>query len=116
MTTVAIDQVRDALTARAGQLGFGQPRAERLADHFLDAELRGARGHGAERMRWLHGLEDVRPDASPRLLERREGLVRYDSGGLLGYLALAEALDAELARPPDGARLVVVANCFPTGR
>ena len=46
----------------------------------------------------------------------REGLARYDAGGSLGYTALAAALDAELADPPAGARLVVVADCFPTGR
>ncbi|MDX6533717.1 MAG: hypothetical protein QOF68_1461, partial [Gaiellales bacterium] len=116
MTRVAIDQLRQALSSRALELGFDKMRATRLADHFVDAEMRGATGHGAERMRWLHGFEDIRPAASPRLIERREGLARYDSGGLLGYLAFAEALDAELAEPPDGARLVVVGDCFPTGR
>lgn len=116
MTRVAIDQLRQALSSRALELGFDKMRATGLADHFVDAEMRGATGHGAERMRWLHGFEDIRPAASPRLIERREGLARYDSGGLLGYLAFAEALDAELAEPPDGARLVVVGDCFPTGR
>jgi LDH2 family malate/lactate/ureidoglycolate dehydrogenase len=116
VSRVAIDELRQALAARALELGFDNARAGRLAEHYVDAELRGARGHGAERMRWLHGFDDIRPVASPRLVERREGLARYDSDGLLGYLALAEALDAELADPPDGARLVVVGDCFPTGR
>src|SRR6476661_292907 len=78
--------------------------------------MRGARGHGAERMRWLHGLGDLQPQAVPLLRERSDGLARYDGDGTLGYLALAEALDAELADPPSGARLVVVSECFPTGR
>jgi hydroxycarboxylate dehydrogenase B len=116
VTRVAVEELRSALIARARALGFADDRAARLAAHYLDAELRGARGHGAERMRWLYGFDDVRPDASPRLLERREGLARYDGDGTLGYIALAEALDAELAEPPDGARLVVVGDCFPTGR
>ena len=116
MTTVAIDQLRDALTARAAELGFARPRAERLADHFLDAEMRGARGHGAERMRWLHGLGDLRPHAVPLMRERSDGLARYDGDGALGYLALAEVLADELADPPQGARLIAVADCFPTGR
>src|SRR3954447_21912041 len=115
MTTVAIDQVREALTARAGQLGFDRPRAERLADHFLDAEMRGARGHGAERMRWLHGLGDLRPHAAPLLRECSDGLARYDGDAALGYLALAEVLAGELADPPQGARLIAVGGCFPTG-
>jgi hydroxycarboxylate dehydrogenase B len=116
VTTVAIDQLRDALTARAAELGFARRRAERLADHFLDAEMRGARGHGAERMRWLHGLGDLRPHAVPLLRERSDGLARYDGDGALGYLALAEVLADELADPPQGARLIAVADCFPTGR
>jgi LDH2 family malate/lactate/ureidoglycolate dehydrogenase len=116
MSRVAIDQLRQALVDRARQLGLGEARASRLAEHFLDAELRGAHGHGAERMRWLHGFDDIRPTPSPRLVERSEGLARYDSAGLLGYLAFAEALDAELADPPTGARLIVVSDCFPTGR
>ena len=101
MTTVAIDQLRDALTAR-GRAARLRPtqRAERLADHFLDAEMRGARGHGAERMRWLHGLGDLRPQAAPRLRERSDGLARYDGDGALGYLALAEVLTDELGDPP----------------
>jgi LDH2 family malate/lactate/ureidoglycolate dehydrogenase len=116
VATVPIDQLREALEARGRELGFDNARAARLADHFLDAEMRGARGHGAERMRWLHAREATRADARPVLTERREGLARYDAAGTIGYLALAEALDAELADPPDGARLLVVSDCFPTGR
>jgi LDH2 family malate/lactate/ureidoglycolate dehydrogenase len=116
MATVPIDQLRAALEARGRELGFDDPRAARLADHFLDAEMRGARGHGVERMRWLHGREATSAGARPELTERHEGLARYHAAGTIGYLALAEALDAELADPPDGARLVVVADCFPTGR
>jgi LDH2 family malate/lactate/ureidoglycolate dehydrogenase len=116
MSRVDIDELRAALTGRASALGFDDERAARLADHFLDAELRGARGHGAERMRWLYGFDQLDPAARPRVEERSEGLVRYRANGTLGYLALAEALDAELADPPAGARLLVVADCFPTGR
>jgi len=116
MATVPIDQLRAALEARGRELGFDDPRAARLADHFLDAEMRGARGHGAERMRWLHGREAASAGARPELIDRHEGLARYHAAGTIGYLALAEALDAEMTEPPEGARLVVVADCFPTGR
>jgi LDH2 family malate/lactate/ureidoglycolate dehydrogenase len=113
---VPIDDVRAALLRRARGLGFDDPRAELLSDHFLDAEMRGASGHGVERMRWLHGFPALRPDARAVVVDRSDGLVRYDGGGALGYVALAEVLRAELADPPAGARLVVVADCFPTGR
>jgi len=116
VATVAIDRLRAALERRGRELGYDQARAGRLADHFLDAELRGARGHGAEHMRWLHGLAPPDPDARAALVDRQEGLARYDGAGALGYLALAEALDAELTDPPAGSRLVVVGDCFPTGR
>jgi LDH2 family malate/lactate/ureidoglycolate dehydrogenase len=116
MSRVPIDELRDALESQARALGFDPARSDRLADHFLDAELRGASGHGAERMRWLHGFADLQPAATATLTDRREGLARYHAGGALGYLALADALAAELADPPAGARLVVVSECFPTGR
>src|SRR6478735_8144887 len=96
----------------AGSLGFDQPAAALLADHFLDAELRGAATHGVGRMRWLAGFADLRPSAAPVLVERADGIARYDAAGSLGYLALAGALE----RPPEGARLVAVGGCFPTGR
>jgi LDH2 family malate/lactate/ureidoglycolate dehydrogenase len=116
MGRVAIDELRAALESQARTLGFDQARSRRLADHLLDAEMRGASGHGAERMRWLHGFADLRPEAVPRRHPGREGIARYDAAGTLGYLALAEVLERELADPPPGARLVVISHCFPTGR
>jgi LDH2 family malate/lactate/ureidoglycolate dehydrogenase len=116
MTDVPIDGLRAALHARAAALGFPDGSAALIADHFLDAELRGAPTHGAERMRWLAGFRDLKPDAHPRLVERSEGLARWDGNGAVGYVALAEALDREAENAPVGARLVVVGRCFPTGR
>lgn len=116
MSRVAIDELRAVLERRAAGLGFDRQRSTLLADHFLDAEMRGASGHGAERMRWLHGFADLQPEARPTLIERGDGLARWDANGALGYPALAEVLAAELAQPPSGARLVVVSGCFPTGR
>ena len=116
MSRVDIDQLRTALERRAAALGFDRGRSALLADHFLDAEMRGASGHGAERMRWLSGFSDLQPQARPRLVERREGLARWHANGTLGYPALAEVLEAELSQPPVGARVVSVSDCFPTGR
>jgi LDH2 family malate/lactate/ureidoglycolate dehydrogenase len=116
MTDVSIDALRSALHARAAALGFPDSSAALITDHFLDAELRGAPTHGAERMRWLAGFRDLQPHAHPRLVERREGLARWDGNGAVGYVALAEALDREVDDAPAGARLVVVGRCFPTGR
>jgi LDH2 family malate/lactate/ureidoglycolate dehydrogenase len=116
MAQIAIDELKQHMQARALALGLEPADAELLVDHFLDAELRGARGHGVERLRWLAGRGPSERGGGLRLVERQDGLARYDGHGALGYLALVRALDAELARPPTGARLVVVSHCFPTGR
>jgi LDH2 family malate/lactate/ureidoglycolate dehydrogenase len=108
--------LRDALMARAGALGFDPAAAAVVSDHFLDSELRGAATHGAERMRWLAGFSHPHPSARPHETGREEGLARWDGGGVVGYVALAEALDREMDSAPAGARLVVVERCFPTGR
>ncbi|HEU0193752.1 MAG TPA: Ldh family oxidoreductase [Gaiellales bacterium] len=116
MATVAIDRLEAAMLARAAGLGFGDADARELVDHFLGAELRGASGHGVERLRWISAFADLDPSAQPRLVERDGGIARWDAAGTLGYLALSRALAQELADPPAGARLVVVRHGFPTGR
>jgi LDH2 family malate/lactate/ureidoglycolate dehydrogenase len=113
---VSIAALREALLARAAGLGFEPSRAAIVCDHFLDAELRGAATHGAERMRWLAGFSHPDPNVRPRQTGRSEGLSRWDGAGAVGYAALAEALDRETDPAPTGARLVVVERCFPTGR
>jgi LDH2 family malate/lactate/ureidoglycolate dehydrogenase len=116
MATVAIDRLEAAMLARAQGLGFADADARELVDHFLGAELRGASGHGVERLRWISAFDDLQPAAQPLLVERDGGIARWDAAGALGYLALSRALEHELADPPAGARLVVVRHGFPTGR
>ena len=116
MPRVEIERLRAAMLARAAGFGLDDERAALLVDHMLDAELRGLASHGVQRVRWVSQTATFDPGARPRLVERRDGHARYDGGGCLGYLALAEVLDRELTEPPEGARLVVVSRCFPTGR
>jgi LDH2 family malate/lactate/ureidoglycolate dehydrogenase len=113
---VSIAALHEALRSRAGALGFEPGPAGVICDHLLDAELRGAATHGAERMRWLSGFSHPDPGARPRQIARSDGLARWDGDGVVGYVALAEALDREADAAPAGARLVVVERCFPTGR
>ena len=86
-----------------------------LADHFLDAERRGKRGHGLSRVDWLATLDWLDPAARPELVHSADGFERWDGRGALGYLTLAAICDSLLAQPPDHARVIVAANTFPTG-
>jgi LDH2 family malate/lactate/ureidoglycolate dehydrogenase len=103
----------DALP-RLRALGFAEREAQTLADHFLDAERRGKRGHGLARVAWLE-TQDVDPDARPERLLAEEGYERWDGRGALGYVTLAEICVAQIDSPPEHARVVLASNCFPTG-
>ena len=98
-----------------GRLGFRTEDARALAEHFLDAERRGRVGHGLTRVEWLATLPDLRPDARPERTIDEEGFQRWEGRGALGYLTLNAICAAQLERPPRHARVVVAADCFPTG-
>jgi (2R)-3-sulfolactate dehydrogenase (NADP+) len=100
---------------RLRALGFSEADARTLADHFLDAEHRGKRGHGLSRVPWLETLEDLDPTARPERVAAAPGFERWHGRGALGYLTLAAICDAQVAEPPDHARLIVAERCFPTG-
>jgi LDH2 family malate/lactate/ureidoglycolate dehydrogenase len=101
--------------AQLRALGFSPGDARTLADHFLDAERRGKRGHGLSRVDWLATLDGLDPSARPERLTAEPGYERWRGGRALGYLTLAAICDAQIADPPDHARLVVAEQCFPTG-
>jgi LDH2 family malate/lactate/ureidoglycolate dehydrogenase len=105
----------DEARARLRELGFSEDDAETLFRHFDDAERRGKVGHGYTRIDWLATLPGVDPAARPRLVRSEAGYERWDGNGALGYLTLAAVVRMQLADPPAAARVVVAANCFPTG-
>ena len=96
-------------------LGFTEPDADVLADHFLDAERRGKLGHGLARIDWLETLPGLDPAARPERTVSEPGFERWEGRGALGYLTLAAICDAQLAEPPTRARVIVAGDCFPTG-
>ncbi len=96
------------------ELGFAEADAAALADHFLEAERRGKRGHGFSRVEWL-ATQKVDPTARPERVVAEEGFERWDGRGAVGYLTLAAICDAQVASPPEHARVVVASHCFPTG-
>jgi len=97
-------------------LGFGEADARTLADHFVDAERRGKTGHGLSRVEWLATRPfELDPSARPRCVLDEPGYQRWDANGALGYLTLAAIVEAQVAAPPQHARLVVAQRTFPTG-
>jgi LDH2 family malate/lactate/ureidoglycolate dehydrogenase len=100
---------------RLRALGFAEADAVALADHFLDAERRGKKGHGLARIAWLEQRSDLNSAALPRRLAAGPCFERWTGAGALGYLTLAAVCDAQIADPPEHARLVAASDCFPTG-
>jgi len=100
---------------RLAALGFSDEDVETLAAHFLDAERRGLHGHGLSRIEWLETWERLPVDARQRRIAVEPGYELWDGEGGLGYLVLAAAVEAQLASPPERARLVVCTRTFPTG-
>ena len=100
---------------RLRALGFSEDDARTLAQHFVDAERRGKRGHGLSRVEWLATLDDLDPSARAERVVSEPGYERWHGRGALGYLTLAAICDAQIEDPPKHARLVVAERCFPTG-
>ncbi|HEY6963177.1 MAG TPA: Ldh family oxidoreductase [Gaiellaceae bacterium] len=105
----------DEARPRLAALGFRPEDVETLAAHFLDAEARGSLAHGLSRIAWLESWDAIDADARPRRVVQEPAYERWDGNGALGYLTLAAAVDAQLERPPERARLVVCERTFPTG-
>jgi (2R)-3-sulfolactate dehydrogenase (NADP+) len=105
------EEARDRLRA----LGFGEPDVETLFAHFADAERRGKLGHGFSRVEWLATLADLEPEARPAKTRSTPAFDRWEGRGALGYLTLAAICDDLTATPPEPARVVAAADCFPTG-
>ena len=75
----------------------------------------GKRGHGFSRVEWLATLPGLDPKARPERIEAVPGFERWHGRGAVGYLTLAAICVAQLAMPPERARVVVAEACFPTG-
>lgn len=100
---------------RLARLGFDEDDAAILAAHFRWAEEKGETGHGYSRIDWLETWKELPLDARPERVLSEVGYERWDGHGALGYLTLHAAVQAQLASPPEHARVVVCAHTFPTG-
>jgi LDH2 family malate/lactate/ureidoglycolate dehydrogenase len=86
-----------------------------LAEHFLEAEWSGRGGHGLARVAWLETWPELETGARPARVVAETGYERWDGNGALGYLVLHAIVEAQLAGPPETARVVVAGRTFPTG-
>jgi len=111
VSILAAVQVEERIRA----LGFSEEDSRTLADHFLDAERRGKRGHGLARVEWLETLTGLDPSAEPECVVAEACYERWEGRGALGYLTLAAICAGQLEDPPEAARLIVAHDCFPTG-
>ena len=100
---------------RLRALGFSDVDAAALWAQFDEAERRGKPSHGHGRIPWLEGLEGFDPSAQPRLVEDEPEFQRWLGNGAVGYVVLRRVAEAQLASPPEHARLVVCDRTFPTG-
>jgi LDH2 family malate/lactate/ureidoglycolate dehydrogenase len=100
---------------RLEALGFAAGDADTLAAHFAAAEAAGRPSHGFARIEWLESWPALDVSARPRRVASEPGYERWDGDGALGYLTLSAVVAAQLAAPPDRARLVVCSRTFPTG-
>lgn len=67
------------------------------------------------RIDWLATLAGLDPAAEPAQTVSEPGFQRWEGGGAVGYLVLGRIVGAQLADPPEHARVVVASDCFPTG-
>src|SRR5262245_8289543 len=106
----------DAL-CRLEARGLAPRDAAIVVEHLVQADAAGKHGHGLGRIPWLEGLlgTEVDPAGQTERLERTEAFERWHGRGALGYLTLHAVCESLLADPPERARLVVCAACFPTG-
>jgi LDH2 family malate/lactate/ureidoglycolate dehydrogenase len=105
----------DEARTRIASLGFSDADVETLFRHFDDAEERGKLGHGYARIPWLETLPDLDPGAQPEGVLATDCFERWEGRGAVGYLTLSAIVDAQLAQPPEHARVIAASHCFPTG-
>jgi LDH2 family malate/lactate/ureidoglycolate dehydrogenase len=110
-----VSEARQRAAGRLRELGFAHADAALLADHFADAEARGRPSHGLARIEWLATRPGLEPGAEPERTVREAAYEHWHGRGAVGYLTLARIVEAQLADPPEHARLVVASDCFPTG-
>jgi LDH2 family malate/lactate/ureidoglycolate dehydrogenase len=100
--------------SRLHSLGLDDGDAEALLAHFEDAEQRGKRGHGYSRIAWLE-QQQFDLQGRPAKMQSLPGIDYWEGRGALGYLTLQAICDDVIGSPPVAARVIVAADCFPTG-
>ena len=78
MPEIAGPDSLDETIGRLRRLGYSEPDAGTLADHFLDAERRGKSGHGLVRVDWLESLANLEVAARAVRVAREAAYERWE--------------------------------------
>ena len=103
--------------ARGGSPRSASPRRTRRRSSATSTTPSGA-ASAATATRGSRGSRRSPTSTRPRVPGREQVTQcyeRWDGRGALGYLTLAAIVEAQLAEPPEHARVVAASNCFPTG-
>ncbi|MEX0303221.1 MAG: Ldh family oxidoreductase [Leisingera sp.] len=103
---------------RAG--GFSASNASVVTDHLIDAEMRGMRSHGINRLGWYLSLVrdgELDGQATPEISQVAQSVLLCDGRGGIGITAMQHATDAAVASARESFVAVAgVRNCGHTGR
>ena len=114
--TPLLNFISDALTAG----GFTESNSNIVAEHLVDAEMKGVPSHGVNRLGLYIGEAKngiIDPCAVPELEQKTNNLISVDGAGGIGIVAMNKATEAgiKLARN-SGIVAIAISNCGHTGR
>ena len=114
--TPLLNFISDSLAAG----GFSQNNSKIIAEHLVDAEMKGVPSHGVNRLGLYIGEAKkgiIDPCAVPELEQKTNNLISVDGAGGIGIVAMNKATEAgiKLARN-SGIVAIAISNCGHTGR
>ncbi len=100
--------------------GFSSKNAQIIAEHLIDAEMKGVVSHGVNRLGLYINEVDrgvIDPTAEPTISTVRESLLSVNGQRGIGIVAMSAATDAAIdVASNNGIAAVGVINCGHTGR
>ncbi len=108
--------ISDALTAG----GFTETNSNIVAEHLVDAEMKGVPSHGVNRLGLYIGEAKkgiIDPRAEPIIEQKSSNLISVDGSGGIGIVAMKKATEAGIKLALNsGIAAIAISNCGHTGR